>query len=178
MIHKNIVRSFSIFLCSKIPFSSPNLKRRHHIIKHKLSPIACNVLISSNVHETFKHIRLSGGSGQRRAFGIRRAWSAWPFRKDIRTFVKCFLATTCRNRVGQIGRTGKKPSSSFRRSSMSFSARLPETLHSLPRSVFALQLLRDFSRKISLLLLMKRRESPVTNHACQLNKRRSLSSGC
>ena len=78
--HKNIVRSFSILLCSEITFSSPNLRKRHlprnHIIKHKLSPIACNVLISSNVHETFKHIRLSGGSGQRRASGF--AWQAKP----------------------------------------------------------------------------------------------------
>lgn len=46
-----------------------------YIGKHKLSPDTTYILISSNAHETFKHIRLSRGTRQRRA-GF--AWKTKP----------------------------------------------------------------------------------------------------
>lgn len=37
----------------------------------------------------------------------------WPYRGNIRTFVKRFLAATCRNRLRQIGQRGKKQYRAF-----------------------------------------------------------------
>lgn len=104
--------------------------------------------------------------------GIRlenQAWSAWPFRKDIRTFVKCFLATTCRNRVGQIGWTGKNLRRAFD-VPLCPSPRCYQRRYVLLLGLFLFSNFRGFSRKISLLLLMKRCESRITLSTKQATK--------
>lgn len=106
-------------------------------------------------------------SGQRR--GGFEPGRLGPLRKDIRTFVKCFLATTGRNRVGQIGRAGKNP---FRRSSASLSN---SCYHSLgPRAtVFATDFRSPLTQDFS--ITSDETSSDHTNHTRHWTNDRSLS---
>lgn len=111
------------------------------------------------------HLSFHGPAGQRR--GGFEPGRLGPLRKDIRTFVKCFLATTGRNRVGQIGRASKNP---FRRSSAPPRCyqRLGPCATVFATSDFRSPLTQDFS-------ITSNQTSRPTNHTRHWTNDRSLS---